>query len=533
MIYLFFLLFFPLLVTLIVFPMVAKLYSKAGKSEADAKVPIKNIMVWLEIIQKPKWWLALFFVPVINYMNVYSMITDMLIDMGEKKTWNRVKAAVLPIPFLLSYANDDQWKFIGKGGVPAGKPIPKKSQSREWFDAILYAVIAATFIRMLLFEAYNIPTSSMEKTLRVGDFLFVSKFHYGPRVPNTPIAFPFAHHTMPVIGGKAYSDIIKLSYYRLPGFQSVKRNDMVVFNFPAGDTLTKEFDSARPYYDIERDSGYAYVNARYTILTRPVDKRENYIKRCVAIAGDTIQLKSDVLYVNGTKAWEAPTAQHSYLVETDGSIIPDDLNVEFDFYDNVQVVQIYYDSVFVPFSYHADELTGQTFNLYRVCCTKETMENIKTLPYVKSVKSFTEKGLQPSIAFFPNSDLINTWDVNNYGPLWIPKTGVTIALNPQNVARYRRCIINYEMNTLEEKAGKYFINGQAATTYTFKMDYYWMMGDNRNNSQDSRYWGFVPEDHVVGKAWVIWMSKDEHKGLPAGLRFNRIGTFVHSKFVPH
>jgi signal peptidase I len=338
---------------------------------------------------------------------------------------------------------------------------------------------------------------------------------------------------MPVIGGKAYSDIIKLSYYRLPGFQSVKRNDMVVFNFPAGDTLTKEFDSARPYYDIERDSGYAYVNARYTILTRPVDKRENYIKRCVAIAGDTIQLKSDVLYVNGTKAWEAPTAQHSYLVETDGSIIPDDLNVEFDFYDNVQVVQIYYDSVFVPFSYHADELTGQTFNLYRVCCTKETMENIKTLPYVKSVKSFTEKGLQPSIAFFPNSDLINTWDVNNYGPLWIPKTGVTIALNPQNVARYRRCIINYEMNTLEEKAGKYFINGQAATTYTFKMDYYWMMGDNRNNSQDSRYWGFVPEDHVVGKAWVIWMSKDEHKGLPAGLRFNRIGTFVHSKFVPH
>ena len=534
MIYLFFLLFFPLLVCLIVFPMVGKLYSKAGRSEADAKVPVKNIMVWLEIIEKPKWWLALFFVPVINYMNVYSMITDMLIDMGEKKTWNRVKAAIFPIPFLLTYAKNDQWKFIGKGGVPKGKPIPKKSQSREWFDAILYAVIAATFIRMLLFEAYNIPTSSMEQTLRVGDFLFVSKFHYGPRVPNTPLAFPFAHHTMPIIGGKAYSDLIKLPYYRLPGFQSIKRNDMVVFNFPAGDTLTKEFDSARPYYDIERDSGYDYVNSRYTILTRPVDKRENYIKRCVAIAGDTIQLIDNTLFVNSIKAWEAPTAQHSYLVETDGTIIPDDLNVEFDFYDNVQVVQIYNDSVFVPFNYTNDALTGQPFKQFRICCTQETIDKIKsTLPYIVSVKRYPEKNLQPPSAFFPNSDLINTWSVSDYGPLWIPKKGVTITLNPQNIARYRRCIINYEMNTLAIKDGKYFINGQAATTYTFKMDYYWMMGDNRNNSQDSRYWGFVPEDHVVGKAWVIWMSKDEHKGLPGGLRFNRIGTFVHSKFVPH
>jgi signal peptidase I len=533
MIYLFFLFIFPLLVTLLFLPFCAKIYVKAGKTEADAKAPIKNILVWLDIIKKPKWWLALFFVPVINYLNVYTMIVDMLIAMGEKNTWKRLLAGAIPFPFLLKY-NDESWKYIGPNGVPVGKPAPKKETWREWTDSILYAVIAATAIRMLFFEAYTIPTSSMEKTLRVGDFLFVSKFHYGARLPNTPLAFPFAHHTMPVIGTQAYSELIHLPYYRLPGFQTVKRNDMVVFNFPAGDTLTKEWDSQITYYDILRQYGREETYSQFHIKTRPVDKRENYIKRCVAVGGDSVKVINDILYLSGEKAWEAPTAQFSYLVTTNGNDFDVDLRTTFDFYDELEVVTgMSQDSSFYQMGKYSENADKGYF-MYRIVCNKETIEEIKKLGNVKSVVKFPDYKMNPdSLAYFPNNPLVNGWTVNNYGSLWIPKKGATIQLNPYNYACYARAIVAYEGNTLVVENGKYILNGQPATSYTFKMNYYWMMGDNRNNSQDSRYWGYVPEDHIVGKAWVIWMSKDNLKGIPAGIRFNRIGTFVHSKYVPH
>lgn len=534
MIYLFFLFLFPLVATLIFIPLCSKIFAKAGKNEADAKIPVKNILVWLEIIKKPNWWLLLFFLPVINYLNVYTMIVDMLICMGEKSTWKRFLAGSIPLPFLLKY-NSDEWKFIGPGGVAPGKPLPKKEAWREWTDSILYAVIAATAIRMLFFEAYTIPTSSMEKTLRVGDFLFVSKFHYGARTPNTPLAFPFAHHTMPILGTQAYSELIKLPYYRLPGFQQIKRNDMVVFNFPAGDTLTKEYDSQYPYYDILRQIGREATFNNYTIKTRPVDKRENYIKRCVAIAGDSIKVVNDVLYLSGTAAWESPTAQFSYLVTTNGQDFEDDLQIQYDFYDSIQVVVgISEDSTYYEVRQYNEQYQGKGYNQYRIVCTKETMAELKKLSNVTSIVKFPDYKMNPDpLAYFPNSPVIAGWTVNNYGPLWIPKKGATIQLNPYNYACYSRAIVSYEGNTLSYENGQYILNGQVASSYTFKMDYYWMMGDNRNNSQDSRYWGYVPEDHVVGKAWVIWMSKDNLKALPQGIRFNRIGTFVHSKYVPN
>lgn len=522
MIYIFFIFFFPLVVTLIFMPLCGPIFAKAGKDAADAKVPIKNILSWLDIIEKPKWWLLLYFVPVINYLNVYTMIVDMLIAFGEKKVWERFKAGSMPLPFLLKY-NKEEYKFIGPNGVAPGKTPIKKEQWREWFDAILYAVIAATAIRMLFFEAYTIPTSSMEKTLRVGDFLFVSKFHYGPRIPNTPLAFPFAHHSMPLLGTKAYSELIKLPYYRLTGFQQVDHNDMVVFNFPAEDTLTEGDDSANPYYNQLITDGWDRVHLK-NIYTRPVDKRENYIKRCVAIAGDTIHIVQDVLYVNNKKAWEANTVQHNYVLFTNADLFEEDIRYKYDFYDE-----------YGRLSNDPDSLGNYP---WVVSCSKSTLEQIMKdysvsrsmyfNEYLKSINSKTNQG-----QIFPHKSNFSSWDASNFGPFWIPKKGVSIPLNEKNYDLYARAIVAYEGNTLVLQNGKYILNGKEATSYTFKMDYYWMMGDNRNNSQDSRYWGYVPEDHVVGKAWVIWMSKDNLKGLPSSIRFNRIGTFVHSKYKPH
>jgi len=521
MLYFIFLFFGPLIYLCLLPFLIKPLFEKAGEG-AKAGVPVMNILAWLKMIKKPNWWLALLFIPVINYMTVYSLCVELLKAYGEKSVWVRFYKGMLSFIFLPQLAKQEKLKYIGPGGVALGKPLPKKSPAMEWTDSILYAVIAATFIRMLIFEAYNIPSSSMEKTLRVGDFLFVSKFHYGPRLPMTPIAVPFVHHTVPVLNTKAFSDIIELPYRRLPGFEKIKNMDMVVFNLPAGDTLTTELDSKQLYYDLVRYIGKEQVFSNFHVTTRPVDKRENYIKRCVGIAGDSVKVVNDVLFVNNKEAWKPEGLQFSYTVITDGTRLPSNVHEMYDFWD-------------------AAYLEHENPTFYRICATPATMAEIATLPNVKSVSryndslsNFYKQEDQKEIDnIFPNDKRYVNWTVSNFGNLWIPKKGATIKLTPTNIALYRRAIAVYEGNKMEERDGKVFINDKETNTYTFNMDYYWMMGDNRNNSQDSRYWGYVPEDHVVGKAWIIWMSRKQYEGINSGFRLDRIGTFVHRKYAPH
>ena len=348
------------------------------------------------------------------------------------------------------------------------KPGQRKTVFREWVDAIIFAVIAATIIRTFFIEAYTIPTPSMEKSLLVGDFLFVSKVSYGARIPNTPLSFPFAHHTMPIFGGKSYLEWIKIGYHRLPGFGKVKHGDCVVFNWPA------------------ENEG------------RPVDKKENYIKRCIGTPGDTLSIVEREVYINGVKDNLPKSSQSSYHVVTDGTGFSE--------------------RALSRLGLRGDTLSPLEYNYH---LTRAEAEELKTFGNVKQIDANTvPKGyFQPFI--FPFESKYN-WNVDNFGPIWIPKKGMTITLDSNNIAFYRKCIGEYEGNKLEEKNGQFIINGQVATQYTFKMDYYFMMGDNRHDSADSRFWGFVPEDHIVGKAVFIWMSWDTDGSFFSKVRWSRL-----------
>lgn len=362
-------------------------------------------------------------------------------------------------------------------------PKKKKGFVREWVDAIVFAVIAATIIRLFLIEAYTIPTSSMEKSLLIGDFLFVSKVSYGPRTPITPLAFPFAHHTIPVFNTKAYLEWIKLPYFRLPGFGKVENNDVVVFNYPM--------------------EGF-----------RPVDKRENYIKRCVAIPGDELQVKNGELFINGELADKPEKMQHSYNVKTNGTGFNKRVLRKLDITEGGRVSN-----------------AGD----FRLTMTDEAKEEIAELNNVEDVRAaFSEPGSYAEY-IFPNSDTELQshdlkkffWNVDNFGPITIPKKGETVQLSEENLAIYERLIGFYEGNDLKIEEDRIYINGIESDSYTFKMDYYFMMGDNRHNSADSRFWGFVPEDHIVGKAVFIWLSIDQNAtSLFERIRWSRLFNLI-------
>lgn len=390
------------------------------------------------------------------------------------------------------------WKFWQKN--KDAKPKKKKTKVREWVDAILFAVIAATIIRVFFIEAYTIPTASMERSLLIGDFLFVSKVNYGPRVPMTPVAFPFAHHTMPLTGTKAYWEGVQWKYRRLPGTSEIKNNDVVVFNYPQGDTVALERQDD-DYYRMVRNEGWQSVNSQYTVISRPVDKRENYIKRCIGIGGDVISMKNGLVTLNGKPEKLVGTGQMSY----EAVFKTTDINY----------------TVFEDLGFNIQEDIGQVGSTFYFNATEDMMNEVRKLDFVQSVKLLTKAEGERDGDVFP-FDPNRNWNVDNFGPFRIPKKGWTVTLDSTTVPLYERCIRIYEGNKLEQSANGWLINGKPATTYTFKMNYYWMMGDNRHKSLDSRYWGFVPDDHIVGKALFIWMSYNTNGSFFSKIRWNRL-----------
>ncbi|TXB66216.1 signal peptidase I [Vicingus serpentipes] len=410
--------------------------------------------------------------------------------------------------YLPYIAFQDDFKFIGY--EEAAKY--KKTKKREWADAIVFAVIAATLIRGLYMEAFTIPTSSMEQKLLVGDFLFVNKMAYGARIPNTPVSFPFTHHSfpewVPIVGGsQSYTDLIKFPYTKLPAMGDVERNDCVVFNFPAGDTVALEHQN-QVYDQLVRDYGRDFVWNNFTIKGRPADKQENYIKRCVGLPGDKLQIVDTKLMINDAPAYFDENAQFTYKVVTDGTGFNEKM---------LQKKGITTEPVQKISDYGEYELT----------LTDEAVEKVKQFSYVKSI----ERNIEPlgyvykfqNQPVFPNDTAYN-WTRDNFGPMVIPAKGMTVELNLNNLPLYKRIIHNYEKHELKVTDGKIYIDGVEATSYTFAMDYYWMMGDNRHNSLDSRYWGFVPEDHIVGKAVFVWLSYDAQLGR---IRWERLFSLVH------
>jgi signal peptidase I len=347
---------------------------------------------------------------------------------------------------------------------------PKKSKTREWIDAILFAVIASTIVRGLLFSAYAIPSGSMENTLMTGDYLFVSKISYGPRMAFTPISIPF---TEPVVYGiKTYWDGIKLFYLRLPGLSAIKKGDIVVFNKPE-----------------EADSSY----------NRPVDERTALIKRCQAAPGDVLTIVNAQVYINGKAAKNAEKAQTSYTVITDGNEINPQLIHDF----NITILR------------QPDQ------NTYEMIIPAEQISILKGYSNIKSITPVVEKAGTYESDVFPHNEKFK-WNQDNFGPLKLPQRGWTVPLNDSTLVLYRRAIELYENNKVEVKGKDILINGKKADSYTFKMNYYWMMGDNRHNSLDSRFWGYVPEDHVVGKAIITFMSIDSTENFFNKIRWRRI-----------
>jgi len=393
------------------------------------------------------------------------------------------------------------WSFWKKKNPPNGR----QTKVVEWIDAIIFAVIAASFIRLFFIEAYTIPTSSMEKSLLVGDYLFVSKTAYGPKTPNTPLAFPFVHNTMPLTKAtKSYVEWIKKPYHRMAGFGKIKNDDVVVFHFPEGDTVSLNF-ATQSYYQLVRQVGRERVWSDKRnfgeIISRPVDKRENYIKRCVAIPGDEIKIERGQLFVNGKPQKTIPGMQFKYIVNTNGTSL------------NPKALE--------KLNIAVDDRESFSSEQYIFPLTESNVVKMKEFANVVSVEKQIEEPGRWDNQIFPSSQNY-PWNVDNFGPLTIPAKGKTVQLTIDNLPLYARIISVYENNTLEVNGNEIKINGAVATSYTFKMDYYWMMGDNRHNSADSRYWGFVPEDHVVGKAKFIWLSMDKDKSFPGKIRFGRM-----------
>lgn len=454
--------------------------------------------------------------------------------------WSGYYAFLIVVPFFFdSYITQYiPWSFW------------KKSENKlfrstmSWVDAIVSSLVAVYFVHTFFFQNYQIPTSSLEKSLLVGDFLCVSKYSYGSRSPMTPLSMPLVQHTLPVFGSKSFFDNPQMAYKRFPGGGEVQRGDIVVFNFPAGDTVATKME-AQDYYSLckenpqGRQGVWNNVGMDYgKIVYRPVDRRENYVKRCIGLPGETLQIKDDIVYIDGKALKQPENAQWMYYVQTDGTVISpkvfSDLGISKEDYQGSMTGFEYIGKDSVDLVEKGLSPKNGFGKVFLLPLTEKMKQELKAKPFVLTIveqKEFVREFAKPdgSILKYPYYYPINYdtgWLRHEYGPLWIPKRGATIKFDTDvdyKVATYERCIKNYEGNEFAYHGGKVYINGQQADSYTFKYDYFFMMGDNRHKSADSRSWGFVPEDHIVGKPLFIWFSLNKDKdGFFSQIRWDRI-----------
>lgn len=485
---------FFLVVQIIHFLGTWRLYKKAGRQPWEAAIPVYNAVILMKIINRPWWWVILLFVPIVNLIMIPVVWVETIRSFGRNSTLETILVIVtfgLYI-YYVNYALDV--KYI------EDRSLQPKTAAGEWISSILFAVIAATIVHTYLIQPFTIPTSSLEKTLLVGDFLFVSKFHYGARTPMTAVAFPMVHDTIPGLGIKSYLEKPQIPYFRLPGFQDVERNDIVVFNWPV-DTMVNMYYTDRYYY-------------------KPIDKKTNYVKRAVGVPGDSLEIIDGRIHINGAPL-ELPDRakpQFSYRVTPkDQGFNPQALYERYDITD--------------PFGYNP-----QT-NAFYINLTDEAYERFKNHPNVASIERAIDSAGYRDPGIFPGK-ADHSWNRDNMGPLLVPAEGLTIPISPETLPFYRRIIEVYEgsemniENNVRVSGNQVMLNGQPLENYTFKQDYFWMMGDNRHNSLDSRYFGYVPETHVVGKPVFVWLSLDANASGFDKIRWERMFTTVGGEGQP-